>query len=264
MFMREVFFSQLQHSRVEDERGRRIGILKDVAISHGSNHPRVVGIRVGGRSYVPIGSIAGGLTGEVLRVSPKTVMCKLRADESYAAEIFMDKQILDCREHRVRLVSDLVFASYGREDVEERCFFAGVDVGLGGIWRRMSAGRFASYGAARVIGWRDIVMLGEDDAPPQLTLSEHRLGGISAEDIIEICRKLDRRQRCCFIRYLPQAVLCRAMVRLSSSERIALLSVLGDEEVKTIIRSLPRGVRKVLDDDARLAWRFGAEGGGDG
>ncbi|MBO5244697.1 MAG: hypothetical protein J6B02_01210 [Selenomonadales bacterium] len=262
MFMREVFFSRLYCSGVEDEHGRRLGLLRDIAVSLASEHPRVVGIRIGTHGYLPIGSVVGGLTGEVHRVPSRAVMRELQDDEWYAAELLLDKQVIDGRTKRVHRVNDIVFASCGREEVEERSFLAGVEVGLGGIWRRIRAEWLSRIEKERLVGWRDIILFDESDMPSQMTLQDHRLVDVSTEDIVEICRKLDYRQRGYLVRHLPQAVLLRAVLQLPQRKRIALISMLGEDELGALVRALPRGVQADVSDDPRIACRCGAEGGG--
>lgn len=263
MFMREVFFSQLCCHGVEDEQGRRIGLVRDVAVSLASEHPRVVGLRIGTHRYLPIDAVTGGLSSKVFRTSSNAVMRGLQKDAYYAAELLLDKQVLDGRTKRVHRVNDIVFASCGRGEIEERSFLAGVEVGLGGIWRRMRTEWLSRSEKERLIGWRDIVLFDESDVPPQMTLQGHRLADISTEDIVEICLKLDCRQRGYLVRSLPQVVLLRAVLQLPQRERIALISMLGEDELGVLVRALPQGVREYVADDPRIACRCGAEGGGE-
>ncbi|MBQ8682390.1 MAG: hypothetical protein IJ510_01535 [Selenomonadales bacterium] len=246
MFLREVFFSRLYHRKVEDEAGRRIGLLHDVAISLAGYYPTVVGIRIGGCGYLPIASAAGGLAGEVLCVSSDAQLCELAEDEYYAAELLLDKQILDRTGRRIQRVNDLVFASYGEEEQEERCFFAGVDVGVRGICRRVGLEWLVRSRENRLIGWPSIAMVEDGDVPFCLTLSARELDEVTARDVALMCRRLDRRHRRLLLDRLSRSLVCEALSTMSTDERSLVLTALSCEEIPLLVRALPKDLQEEI------------------
>ena len=239
MFLREVFFSQLYHRKVEDTQGRRIGLLQDVVVSLDTVYPTVVGLRVGKGGHIPIEAVVGGLTSESFCIA-SDMRKELVASEYDIAKLLLDRQVLDYTGKRVYRVNDIVFVSYGKDDAEERCCFAGVDVGIGGICRRIGLSWTASMIKERLIGYHHIAISGEGEVPFCLKLSAERLGEISSEDIGAICRQLGRGERRAFLGQLPRATVCRALMRMSSDERRGILTSFEEEELTLLFRSMPR------------------------
>ena len=263
MFLREVFFSRLYHRKVEGGAGRRIGLLQDIVVSLDSAYPTVIGRCVGGDGYIPIEVVAGGLTSSVFRVTSD--MRKAFASYEYGvAELLLDKQVLDYLGKRVYRVNDIVFVSYGREDEEERCCFAGVDVGIGGICRRVGLSWLAGMARERLIGWHHIAISDEGDVPFCLKLNAERLGDVSAEDIAAICRQFDRVHRRAFLNQLSHATVCRALLRMTADERRVILTSFWEEELLLFLRSIPREWREEVCGGLPRFYRYRREAkGGD-
>ncbi len=255
MFLREVFFSQLYHRKVEDAKGRRIGLLRDVVVSLDCAYPTVVGLSVGEGGYIPIGSVMGGLAGETFCVM-SDVRKRAVSDEYEAAKLLLDKQVLDCSGKRVHRVNDIVFVSYGREDAEERCCFAGVDVGIGGICRRIGSSWLADMMKRRLVGWHHIAISDEGEVPFCLRLTAQRMGEMTAEDIAAVCRQFDRVHRRAFLNQLPYKAVCRALMRMSFDERRCVLSSLGEDEVVLLLRSMPRAWRDEVCEGLPSFYRY--------
>ena len=245
MFLREVFFSQLYHRKVEDVTGRRIGLLRDVVVSLGGVYPTVVGLGVGAESYIPIENVAGGMVSDVFCVTAD-VRKELAAGEYEAAKLLLDKQVLDCAGRRVYRVNDIVFVSYGREDAEERCCFAGVEVGIGGICRRMGLSWLAGLVEERLVGYHQLAIVDEDDVPFCLKLRSERLGEVSADDIGAICRQYGPQKSRAFLKKLPCATVCHALMRMPKEERMGILVSLEEEELFFFLRSMSRVQRDVI------------------
>jgi sporulation protein YlmC with PRC-barrel domain len=245
MFLREVFFSQLYHRKVEDVTGRRIGLLRDVVVSLGGVYPKVVGLGVGAGSYIPIENVAGGMASDVFCVTAD-VRKELAAGEYEAAKLLLDKQVLDCAGRRVYRVNDIVFVSYGREDAEERSCFAGVEVGIGGICRRVGLSYLAGLMKERLIGYHRLAIADEGDVPFCLKLRSERLGDVSADDIGAICRQYGPRKSRAFLRKLPCATVCHALMRMPEEERMGILVSFEEEELFLFLRSMSRVQRDAV------------------
>ena len=108
MFLREVYFSRLYHRKVEDAKGRRIGLLQDIVVSLGGVYPTVIGLGVGGDAYIPIDIVAGGLASDVFCVTVD-MRKEFTAGEYEVAKLLLDKQVLDCAGRSVYRVKDIVF-----------------------------------------------------------------------------------------------------------------------------------------------------------
>lgn len=204
MFLREIFFSDLQNRRVENESGKRIGLVKDIVVSFVDGLPRVVGICVDRDGYFPIASL-GGLSAEVFRVVETSVRVPLREWEWRVGELLLDQQVIDRVRKRVCRVNDLVFAVYGRGACEKEAFFVGADIGIRGFFRRLGAEWSVAFKQNHMLGWRRLAMVKNEAIPSCLALE--RLEEISASDVTEICRKLGRYDRRVFLRRLPDMLL---------------------------------------------------------
>ncbi len=255
MFLREVFFSQLYHRKVEDARGRRIGLLQDVVVSLMSAYPTVVGLRVGEGGYIPMEAVVGGLANRAFCVL-SDVRKMLLSDEYDAAKLLLDKQVLDYSGKRVYRVNDIVFVSYGREENEERCCFAGVDVGIGGIYRRVGLSWLADVVRERLVGWHDIAISAAGDVPFCLRLNRERLRDVTADDIGAICRQFCLSDRRTFLGRLPYATVCRALLKMSSDERKTVLASFGEEELFRLLRLMPRKWQDDMRAELPLFYRY--------
>lgn len=255
MFLREVFFSRLHYRKVEDVMGRRIGLLQDVVVSLHGTYPTVVGLRVGEGGYIPMEAVMGGLASRVFRVLPD-VRKESLSNEYDVAKLLLDKQVLDYSGKRVYRVNDMVFVSYGREDEEERCCFAGVDVGIGGIYRRVGLSWLADMVKERLIGWYNIAISDEGDVPFCLRLNRERLRHVTADDIGAICRQFDRSQRRSFLGKLPHATVCRALFKMSPDERKVVLTSFEEEELFLLLRSMPEEWQEDVRAELPLFYRY--------
>lgn len=197
MFLREVFFSQIYHRKVEDACGRQIGIAEDVVVSMDGDCSQVVGICVSGRCFSLVG-LAGGLAADVYRLQDLTEY-RLQKGDWQIGKLLLDQQVIDCNRIRVCLVNDVVFASCGKGDDEERCYWIGVDVGVRGIARRLQIEWAMRWKMNHFVSRRDIVMA-RQDVPSCLSL-EH-FTAVSGADVREVCRKLGHRSRRMFLRQI--------------------------------------------------------------
>ncbi len=197
MFLREVFFSQIYHRKVQDACGRQIGIAEDVVVSLNGDCPQAVGICVSGRCF-SISMLTGGLAAGVYRLKELTEY-RLQESDWQIGKLLMDQQVIDCNRRRVSLVNDVVFASCGRGDDEQRCCWVGVDVGVRGIARRLRIEWAMRWKMNQFVSWRDIVMA-RRDVPSCLSLDH--LTVVSGADVREICRKLGHCSRRMFLRQI--------------------------------------------------------------
>ena len=243
MFLREVFFSQLHYRKVEDVKGGRIGLLRDVIVSLDGAYPIVVGLCIGEGAYIPIEAVTGGLAGGVFCAADH-VRKELAAGEYEVARLLLDKQVLDCAGRRVYRVNDIVFVSYGREDAEERCCFAGVEVGVGGICRRVGLSWLAGMVKERLVGYHQLAISDEGEVPFCLRLRAQRLGEVSADDIGAICRQYGPKKSREFLRHLPNVTVCHALMRMDEKERKGILVLFDEEELIVLLRSMPRAERE--------------------
>lgn len=233
MFLRELFFSQLKDRKIEDICGKRLGIVRDIAVSFSGDVPKVVGICTNREGYFPISALVTGLASDGLTVADGTKRRELLSEEWYIAKLLLDHQVIARRDRRVHRINDLVFASYGKEK-EEHIFFVGADIGIRGVLRRLGMRRFLSYREECLSGWRDMVLVDTLLAPSCFALDE--LGEMTANDMTEICRKLGR---CDMRRFLHQ--VSQIFVRRASAEAERRLAVLLEE--------LPTGLRSVLQEE---------------
>lgn len=255
MFLREVFFSRLYHRKVEDAKGRRIGLLQDIVVSLGGVYPTVIGLGVGGDAYIPIDMVAGGLASDVFCVTAD-MRKEFTAGEYEVAKLLLDKQVLDCAGRRVYRVNDIVFVSYGKEDAEERCCFAGVEVGIGGICRRVGLSWLAGLAEERLVGYHQLAIIDESDVPFCLKLRSERLGEVSADDISAICRQYGPQKSRAFLRKLPCATVCHALMRMPKEERIGILVSLEEDELFLFLRSMSRVQREAVCRALPRFWRY--------
>lgn len=210
MFLRAIFFSDLKERKVEDEKSRRIGVIKDIVVSFAEEVPRVIGVCIDREGYFPI-SLFGGLSADRFRLMKTSAKEPFREREWRVGKLLLDRQVIDRVGKRVYRVNDLVFAVYGRGEQEKEAFFVGTDVGIRGFFRRMGAEWIVAQKQSQVIGWRSLAMISQEMIPSCMVLE--RLEEISANDVTEICRKLGRYDRRVFLRQLPDMLSACGEIR---------------------------------------------------
>lgn len=227
MFFREVFFSRLAGRKVNDASGKRLGLVRDIVVSFAETSAYVVGICVGQEGYFPVWSLIGGLAAEKLVIAEKTPKQDLLTEKWRIAKLLLDRQVIDRSGKRVRRINDLVFASCGANDTEERAFFVGADIGSRGLVRRLGAEWLLDWKKNRFLPWRSIAMVGETMLPGCLRFVWSE--SMTSNDVTEICRKLGRDHTVQFLRQLARSSVRRSQTTEGDMDGVGRLEALVEE-----------------------------------
>ncbi len=228
-------FSRLLGRRVQDAEGFVLGRLADLAAEVHPTRPRIVGLlldvdrpRVALIPWSAVRDMEPAVTLDVPRaaLSPRP----LQPDEIPLRESLLDKQVVDTHGLRIVKVNDL-FLSPGDGEL----YLTGVDVGLGGLLRRLGA-EAAVRSVLRWMGrsladqalpWTVVAALGGPVTPLKLHISRERLEAIHPADLADLLTEMDREGR------------MEVMSALSQEDAAEVLEAAEPEVQANILRSLP-------------------------
>ncbi|MCA1593463.1 MAG: CBS domain-containing protein [Acidobacteria bacterium] len=167
-----LYLSQVLGRPVRDIEGGRVGVVKDVIVRLGKDHPPVTGLVVrSGRQnfFLPRAHIAAlNHTGAHLNSgAPARTEFTRREGEVLLARDVLDKQLIDVDGKRVVRVNDVQLIVAGGE-----WRVTGADVSLQGLWRRLApVGLAKMQRPVEVIDWADVGYLATDAAGVHLKSS---------------------------------------------------------------------------------------------
>jgi sporulation protein YlmC with PRC-barrel domain/CBS domain-containing protein len=241
------YVSELVGKPVTDIDGEKLGTVKDLlAAIRGKNpHPQIIAIVVKGRGadrIISVGDVAVLLAPAVpLKVKQENVSIYTPADSDlWLVEDVLDKQIIDMDGVRVVRVNDLELTR-----VNEDIYVSNVDIGTGGLFRRMGLGSLARISMMRpnqtkttsAISWDDVELLGSDQ-PMRLKVPADRLVDLHPADLAEIISDLNRSEGREILETLDAETVADALEEVEPEFQASLLEEMADEKVADVLEKM--------------------------
>ncbi len=251
------YLSTILGTKVEGERGERLGRVRDVVAIPGSKFPVVRGLvietgrgRLKQSSFMPWSDIVEWKSD---RIVARGDLTEPGTRDIFLARDIFDKQIVDMDGYKIVRVNDIRIARSGGE-----LRVMGADVGGLAILRRLGLGWMASGidrvlpGPERMIPWNLMSTIEPVPQDVRLSVAYTKFADVHPSDIADIIEQLDEDQRSKVLALIedPKAaeVLTHVLPRYRSSvtgsideERLSdLLEIMPPDEATDILGSLPR------------------------
>ncbi len=256
--MSDLYVSAVLGRPVIDPAGVELGRLDDLRLEPGETLPVVSGlfIRQGGdRRFVPWKAV-NLFTPVVVSASPDR-FADSGPDRGEGPDIrlrrdVLDRQIVDVDGAKVVRVNDLKLRTRG-----SRLFVAAVDVGLGGMARRLGQLRFWTWLArlcgvqlpTREIDWRFVAQLDPNADRLTLTVARERLTDHHPADIAELLAQLPHKEVGTVIGSLDAETVGEAIGELDPELGGRVISQLDSEQASDILEEMdPHEAADLLGD----------------
>ncbi|MQL50996.1 CBS domain-containing protein [Desulfofundulus thermobenzoicus] len=238
----EFFYSQVQGKPIYDEKGRKVGQLRDMAVRWDGICPRVTGIKYarGVQKHIGIGQIDRWdeqglrLRGELSENDLST----LKEDEIYAGKWLLDKQIIDLKGSKVVRVNDIKL-SWVRHGETYDVILLAVDIGLRGLFRRLGVEFLVKKMEQHLVGWQYIKPLENLTANLRLRQEQDQISQLHPADIADIIEELDHRERAGFINHLDNETAAEALAEADLNTQVEIIERMDSERASDILEEMP-------------------------
>lgn len=223
-----IYFSYLYKKPVVDSAARRVGLLKDLAISGGERFPEVSHILVEnktGRQLIPWNNVKRFNKIIVLNEPFRDVEKRAVApDDVFLGEHILDKQVVDVNGLKLIRVNDIALTY-----IKNRLAVVNIDVGTKSIFRRLGFEKLAEMLPFNIsdhpVSWESIEPLAKSEKI-HLKVPCARVSDLHPADVAELFDELSLYER-------------NTILRAMKSETAAKVLLECEPEVqKSIIRSL--------------------------
>jgi len=242
------FVSEIMGRPVSDIDGEKVGKVKDLLASSGSDnvvHPHINAIVVAtaaGELMVPVTDVTALLAPAIpLKKHLQDITPYQPApNDLYLVRDVLDKQIIDINGVRVVRVNDLELAR-----VNDDVYVSNVDVGGVGLIRRLGlkslAKRTRSLGSvekpAGVISWDDVELL-SGDQPMRLKVPAEKLAELHPADLAEILSDLNRSEGRELLKKLDVETMADALEEVEPEFQASLVEEMPNEQVADVLEEM--------------------------
>lgn len=238
----EFFYSQVQGRPIFDGKGRKVGHLRDMAVSWDGICPRVTGIKFarGVQKHIGISQIDHWdkqglkLKGEFSEDNLST----LKENEIYAGKWLLDKQIIDMKGSKVVRVNDIKL-SWIRHGETYDVILLAVDIGLRGLFRRLGVEFLGRKMEHQLLGWQYIKPLENLTASLRLRHEQDQISRLHPADIADIIEELDHRERAGFIDHLDNETAAEALAEADLNTQVEIIERMDSERASDILEEMP-------------------------
>lgn len=255
--LNEVYFSRVLKKMVINEYGRRIGTLVDLVMVPGDGFPQVSHLIVSqkkGRMIIPWGAISL-FTRLVISVKGALTEFPVYAEaenEILLKRDILDKQIVDVDGAKVVRVNDLKLGKY-----KEFLCILSVDIGLGGLFRRLGFEKFAKKVSVLLgkeiphqeISWEYVQPLEMNLSRLALTMAHDQLAEMHPADLAAIISNISHQHIRTVLISLDTETAGEAIHELDPELRSRIITEMDSELASDILEDMePDEAADVLGD----------------
>ena len=241
-----LFISQLIGKQVLDRNGEPFGKVRDLIVALGERYPPVTGLVVrvaaGREIFLPwsaVDSIDAG--GARLRTASINITSfQQRPNEIRLWRDLQDKQIVDVEGRKIVRVNDIQLAP-----VEGRLRLVAVDVGVGGILRRLGLSgvgerlaRALGLEAENYIEWEAVDPVESSVSSLKLRVPHQALSTLHPADVAHIVEQLAPRDRTGILASLDDERAADVMEELQAADQVDVLEGLPPEKAADILEEM--------------------------
>lgn len=237
----ELFFSQVLGKPIFDGNGRRVGILRDMAVKWSGITPQVTGIKFAKdlQNHIDINQIDSWDEKGLILKGPldQDNMKQLQNDEIYVGKWLLDKQIIDLKGSKLVRVNDIKLSWVSRGQSSDIILVA-VDIGLRGLLRRIGLEGLAKKRPYNLLGWQFITPMENKTANLQLTGEQNKLSQMHPVDIADLLENMDHRERSDFLYNLDNQTAAEALAEVDLDTQVGIIEQMDSERASDILEEM--------------------------
>jgi magnesium transporter len=241
-----LFLSQLIGKRVLDRNGEPFGKVRDLIVALGERYPPVTGLVVrvaaGREIFLPWSAVDSIDTGgaRLRTASINITSFQQRPNEIRLWRDLQDKQIVDVEGRKIVRVNDIQLAP-----VEGRLRLVAVDVGVGGILRRLGLSgvgerlaRSLGLEAENYIEWEAVDPVESSVSSLKLRVPHQALSTLHPAEVAHIVEQLAPRDRTGILASLDDERAADVMEELQAADQVDVLEGLPPEKAADILEEM--------------------------
>jgi magnesium transporter len=241
-----LFLSQLIGKQVLDRNGEPFGKVRDLIVALGERYPPVTGLVVrvaaGREIFLPWSAVDAIDTGgaRLRTASINITSFQQRPNEIRLWRDLQDKQIVDVEGRKIVRVNDIQLAP-----VEGRLRLVAVDVGVGGILRRLGLSgvgerlaRTLGLEAENYIEWEAVDPVESSVSSLKLRVPHQALSTLHPADVAHIVEQLAPRDRTGILASLDDERAADVMEELQAADQVDVLEGLPPEKAADILEEM--------------------------
>lgn len=227
-----VYLSELLNKKVYFNR-KVYGEMVDFAVLASSVNPSVSKIVIKKKDKkitISPSFIAIKKFGAIL-LSEKAPQLPFDEREFYLNEDLLDKQVIDIDEKKLVRVNDVLLEGNGELKV------VGIDIGIGGILRRLGLGKFINT-KAKILPWQMIEAFDYQTGNVKISLSQSKLNSMHPSEIADILEDLGSKERKGMVESLEAERAAEAIEEADFRTQEAILDELPVRVLKKIVTKM--------------------------
>jgi CBS domain-containing protein len=235
MITDDIFLSELLNRPVLDRRGNEIGKIKDLNVIPGETFPVVEGLYLQspkGLFYIPIPDVSVlnkryiSLQSDISTYRP----VQYRQGETLVGKQIMDKQVVDVNGVKVVRVNDVHLGW-----VNNQFGLIAIDVGFGGLLRRMGLGRVKK---GTLISWQYLKPLEAGLDRLTLTVTRTALDQMHPFDIAEILSQISIQERSTLLDALDKETAGDVISELDEETQVNIIKQMEPEKAADVLEAM--------------------------
>jgi len=241
------YLSDVVGKPIIDIEGENIGKVTEILAirKEGMPHPLVTAVQVRHKKtqfLIPIADVAA-LIAPIVPLNKKFEIILPYTPiegELFLVRDILDKLIIDINGVRVVRVNDLEVTR-----VNGDYFIANIDVGVGGLFRRLGAGKFGKNRMKKgsradkqgVISWDSVELLSTDE-PMRLKVPQEKLAELHPADLADILEDMDRLESGRFANRLEISQLADTLEEVEADFQAHIIEGMSDEKVADVLEEM--------------------------
>lgn len=235
------YFSEIQNKPVFDDKGSKIGFLKDLVFEDGEELAEITYAVVEMKNEffkIPwkfVASIGQGIF--LNAVKEKVECCSVEESELLASEVLMDRQLVDTKGLKIVRVNDVLLSKIGN-----KFFISSVAVGTRSLLRRLGLEKFALVLSPKLkpllVPWAFVQPLSISASHLSVKLTKRKMSQVHPADIADLLDELSHSERNILFNALSGEEAAEAFAEAEPSIQKALVEHLQEQKIKDIVKNL--------------------------
>lgn len=224
-----VYLSELLNKKIFYDK-KVFGEMVDFAVLESTQSPsvsKVVIKRMGKKLTISPTFLEIRKTGAILR-SNTSPLLPFDERDFYLNEDLLDKQVIDVDDKRVVRVNDILLENNGELKV------IGIDVGVGGILRRLSLEKIIKT-KAKILPWQMIEAFDYQTGNIKISLTQSKLNSLHPSEIADILEELGSNERRGIVESLDAGKAAKAIGETDFRTQEAILETLPSAVLKKVV-----------------------------
>lgn len=239
----EFFISEVLNRKIYDANHRKVGTVRDLAVSWDGSYPVVTGIKYGKgiRELIRVADVADFEQKKGLHL--KTAFADndlhtLQGEEILVKKWLLDKQIVDMQGSKLVRVNDIKL-SWVKHKTGVKLLLTAVDIGVRGLLRRLLGRELkAERLQSKLVDWQFLEPLRSRTANLQLAQSREKFSKLHPADIAEIIEHMDYYERPDFINALDAQTAAEALGEVDLETQVNIIETMDSELASRILEEM--------------------------